>query len=499
MSGDARCGLEIELKLTGAPAELAAAFRGLGGGTPRPAGTVSTYCDTDDGRLWHRGFTLRLRREKVGHSLTLKREAGDKLRRGEWTARTAEPTANLGLLPADAPRREIGTILPEELRPRFVTDVARRKKELQVDGARIEIVLDNGRIEAGDAERALSEMEFELLDGSLAAMLKTVRTTLRRHALKIETRSKASRGRQLVADAPPPFAKAGKPALRRTDTVGGALAAIVAETAVQILANLAAAEDGRDPEGVHQLRVGLRRLRSALSLLTDARSAPATAFVDDAKWALRALGPARDRDVFVAETLPPVMAANADTPGLARLAALAERQTHAAYEDVRRLLGERRFNLFLVDLLLLAEGEPALARDPDAPLGPLATTLLKKRHRKVLKAGRAFDRLSNPERHEVRIALKKLRYACDYFQTLWPRRTARPYLAAMAELQDTLGRLNDADVATNLAATLAADDPLAAVGAAVVRGWYGHRLRAVDARMVEAWRAFAAMRPFWRQ
>ena len=497
MSTDARRGIEIEIKLTGAPSSLAAAFRALKGSAPARARTVSTYYDTADSRLWNRGFTLRLRPAGDGHELTLKREERGQLRRGEWTAHTATPVANIGLLPRGAPHAEVGAVLPEELAPRFATDVTREKKRAAIAGAVVEAVLDKGRLAAGGEERALAELELELCDGSTAALLACARTLAGKYALRVETRSKAARARALATGAPPPTSKAARPTLRPGDALESAFRAIVAETAAHVAANVAAAADGRDPEGVHQLRVGLRRLRSLFSLLADRLPPRAAALAEDAKWALRALGPARDLDVFIAETLPPMMEADPDAPGLARLAERAAARTRETGETVRRLVGHRRFNLLLIDLLLLAEGEPALA-DGAGALGGIAGKALRKRRRKTLAAGRSFAELSNDRRHDVRIAVKKLRYACDYFQALWPGKATAAYLAAMADLQDMLGRLNDATVAARLADEIADGEPEAALGAATLRGWYAHRLRAVDAPMVAAWRKFAATPPFWR-
>lgn len=499
MPADAARGLEIEIKLAGAPPALRKAFASLGGGAPRAEATVSAYYDTADARLWRRGFTLRLRAAGGAHELTLKRASGAALARGEWTARVAEPAPHIGLLPADSPRAEIGAVLPEELERAFVSEIARRKKRIEAGGARVEAVLDEGRIAGGGRERAVAEIELELLEGPLADMLKCARALLAAHELHIGTVSKAARGRALVADAPTPAAKAERPVFSRSGPLSAAVRAIVSQTAAHIVGNLAAAADGRDTEGVHQLRVGLRRLRTLLALLPEGVLPRPPGFAGEARRALRALGPARDLDVFIAETLPPVARANPGTPELARLAALAETRARAAYDDVRALLAGRRFNLFLIDLLLLAEGEPAPegAAAETAPAA-LAGPLLRKRYRKVIRAGRGFEALSPPERHAARIALKKLRYACDYFQSLYPRKAARRWLAAMAKLQDALGRLNDAAVAERLANRIAADDTEARIGAAAVKGWYSHRLRAVDSRTVAAWRAFAAARPFWR-
>ena len=498
MPADAARGLEIEIKLAGRAAALRKAFAGLGGPAPRAEKTVSAYYDTADARLWRRGFTLRLRAAGGAHELTLKRASGAALTRGEWTARVAEPAPHIGLLPAESPRAEIGAVLPEELERAFVSEIARKKKRIEAGGARVEAVLDEGRIAGGGRERAVAEIELELLEGPLAGMLNCARALLAAHDLHVGTLSKAARGRALLADAPVPAAKAERPVFSAAGPLAGAVRAIAAQTAAHIVANLAAAADGRDAEGVHQLRVGLRRLRTLLSLLPENVLPRPPGFADEAKRALRALGPARDLDVFIAETLPPVARANPGTPELARLGALAAERARAAYGEVRGLLAERRFNLFLIDLLLMAEGEPAPEGAADTAPAALAGPLLRKRYRKVIRAGRGFGALSPPERHEARIALKKLRYACDYFQSLYPRKAARRWLAAMAKLQDALGRLNDAAVAERLANEIAADDTEARIGAAAVKGWYSHRLRAVDSRTAAAWRKFAAARPFWR-
>lgn len=213
---------------------------------------------------------------------------------------------------------------------------------------------------------------------------------------------------------------------------------------------------------------------------------------------LKRLGPARDIDVFLAETVPPVLASDPDDRGLQRLTARAKTRLRQSYTQVRRLLDSPTFNGFVLDLLQAVEKDSAIVRDRETLLRPVAAALLQKRHRKVLKAGRQFARLSMNERHEVRLALKKLRYACDYFQTLFPRKATSAYLKRLENLQNDLGRLNDAAVAEHLVDDLAADDAVAGMGGAMVKGWYRHRLQSVEPHMIKAWKGFKHARPFWR-
>lgn len=202
--------------------------------------------------------------------------------------------------------------------------------------------------------------------------------------------------------------------------------------------------------------------------------------------------------MFLTETLPPVLGGDETNTALLRLAGRAEARSRAAYREVRTLVGSPRFNGFLFDLLLFAENGGSVIRDRDTMLRPVAVKLLQKRHKKVLKTGRDFTHLSTDRRHDVRIALKKLRYACDYFHSLFPKKSTAAYLKRMESLQNDLGWLNDATVAEHLVDDLAADDMQAALGGALVKGWYRHRLVQVAPHMVAAWQDFTETRPFWR-
>ena len=487
---------EVELKLQGQPEALNAIFGGFPGEI-RASDIVSTYYDTDDNRLWQRGFSLRLRQKKGRFELTLKTTGGALHDRGEWTAALDEPVVDIAALPSGAPRGAIGMILPEELHPRFATEIKRKTKNVALGTALVEVALDNGEIVAGDRRLPVNELEYELLGGDFASLLKHVRTAVQSNKVSLGTRSKSDRGVSLAEGSPPATLKAARPVLDPSETVESAMAKIVSVTAVQIIGNLAASADGRDPEGVHQLRVGLRRLRSAFTLFKDQLGRNGVQMSLQAKRAFAVLGDARDLDVFLLETLPPVRSGNEDISSIDRLAAAAESGQQKAYDAVRKLIGDRRFNLFLVDLLLASETGGLIAHDRDARLLPVAARILQKRHKKVLKAGKNFADLDYDARHEVRIELKKLRYACDFFSSLFPKGLTKAYLKRMSSLQDDMGRLNDATVAGILVDRLSENDGAAAAGAGLVKGWYQHRLQTNEPHMLEDWRRFTEAKPFW--
>ncbi len=489
---------EIEIKLVGTSKTLDAVFAELGTAASKATRVTSIYFDTHDKRLWKKGLTLRLRARDGRHELTMKRETGT-MARGEWSAMTDEPVPSIGALPLGAPREELGVILPEELSEQHRTVATRRKKIVVIDGATFEISLDRGRIVAGQRSVPVEELEIELLHGPDDAVATVARGLVMRRSLRAAFLSKAARGMALAADIPPGARKFRRPELTDRDTLGSAFQTIINATALQVAGNLAAVQTGTGPKGVHQMRVGLRRLRSALSLFKGHLNPRAQPFQDDARAILQALGPARDLDVFLTQMLPPVLSAYADTTPLHHLAAIAEQERAAAYRALRRMLNGRTFNRLMLDLLGAQDMRDLLAEDAaDVPLPKVATRLLAKRHRKVVAAGEGFADMPLEQRHEVRIAAKKLRYAIDFLGGLYDEEPMRLYRRGMSRLQDDLGHLNDAAVASDLVDRLAGDDPHAKEGAALVKGWYAHRLAAIEPEMVAAWDAFTETPIFWK-
>jgi len=489
---------EIEIKLVGSSRTLDAAFGELGAASVRSAPVTSIYYDTADKRLWKRGLTLRLRAKDGRHELTMKRESSA-LVRGEWSVLIDDPIPDPGALPRGAPREEIGVILPEELAEQHRTVAIRSKKVVVIDAASFEVSLDRGHILAGQLSMPLEELEIELLHGPEDAVARVARDLVMRRSLRVALESKAARGMALAAGTVPRARKFNRPVLTAQDTLGSAFQTIIGATALQVAGNLAAVRHGKGPKGVHQMRVGLRRLRSALSLFRKHLDPHATGLQEEARATLQALGPARDLDVFLTQMLPPILSAHADITPLLHLQAIAERERAAAYLALRRMLDGRAFNRLLLDLLGAQDMRGLLTEDAAAtPLPKVATKLLARRHRKLITAGQGFADMPLEQRHEVRIAAKKLRYAIDFLGGLYDPEPMRLYRKGMSRLQDDLGHLNDVAVASELVDRLAGDDERAQVGAALVKGWYAHRLAAIEPEMVAAWHDFAETPIFWK-
>lgn len=491
-------GEEIEIKLGGRRADLSAAFAAAGSGRGKSSRLVSHYYDTPDDALWRKGYTLRIRQMPRGQELTLKREFADPIRRGEWTTPLDAPLVDIDLLPYDAPKREVSKLASAGLERRFTSEIARRIRLVEAHGASIELALDEGLLLAGDRSAPVCELEFELKSGEPGALLGFVGEIVEGRDVWFETQSKSQRGRALVHGERPVPGRGANPALGPDSTLDQALAAIIASGASHFAANLACVREGPDPEGVHQMRVALRRLRSGLGLFRDNLSPAARALDAAAKGALSQLGPARDLDVFVTQTLPPVLAGLGEDPALQALTQAAQARRSLAQEDAQKLAAGPACARLLLDMLALAHSDKVLAQGGERRLKPAAAKLIERRHAKVLSRGKRFGRLSWPRRHRVRIAVKKLRYACDFFQDLFDAKEAARWNRRLARLQDDMGAANDAHVAQVLAAEIAGGDGAAEQGAALVRGWYGHALVACEGELVAAWREFASARAFWR-
>ena len=508
-----RENLEFELKLTAAPDVLRRAFDAVangaaGDGPPATDRLSAVYYDTPDRRLARHGAALRVRRAGGRFTQTLKVAKGP-LERFEHEVEVAGLGAELDRLPREALAARVGAVLADELAPVFATDVTRSVRHVAAgDGVAgtVELALDEGEIRAGERGEPIAEIEVELTEGSPAAVFQVADGLVGAGATRLLAGSKAARGYALAAGTGPAWVKAEKPALGREDAVGDALARILDGVFAQLWANLDAAFDGRDPEGVHQLRVAVRRLRSALTLFKPVLASERhAALAGEARWAMAALGPVRDRDVFATEMLPPVAAAQPNDAALAALRAAAEDARERAYGELRTAMSSARWTRFVLALARWVhargwydEADAATLERLAEPLGGFADRVLDKRAKAVKKRGKGFARLDAEQRHEVRKSLKKLRYAAEFLHGLYLEKATKRYLKRLSTLQDAFGHLNDTATAEALLGELIdPQEPRLAEGRGLVLGWYGHAASHGDAELVADWEDFVAAEPFW--
>jgi len=505
---------EIELKLAVAP-NVGPALRrdpllvgAEGGGTRR---LVSVYYDTPGHALRKLGIGLRVRKIGRGYLQTIKLPSGHgaALQRHR-EVEMALPTERFdldGITDSGLRRLFAKHHIATNLVPIFTTEIRRTLWTFRHAGAVIELALDRGEIQADGRVLPVSEIELELKGGKPAGLYRAALALSKRLPVRIEWRTKSARGYALGTDELPESTRGQPIHLDRALTPTEAFGAIARACISQLGQNEAAALDGRNIEGVHQMRVSLRRLRSLVGAYRHQMSDACHGELSrELRWLQQSLSPARDWDVLLAFTLPPLRRRLPDEAALFRLEALAEARRAAAYEVVRETIGSSRYTALLLTIGLLLEtgrwvGTGEGAETLTRPVRRFADGLLDKRHRRLRKLGRRTD-LSENELHRLRLFGKKMRYVADFFRSLYPPKATQAYIVALSELQDRLGSLNDAVVTDLLLAELPGDEDerlLLGHARALLRGWQAHAIELEHKAFAETWKRFDRRKPFWRK
>jgi CHAD domain-containing protein len=301
--------------------------------------------------------------------------------------------------------------------------------------------------------------------------------------------------------------KASPAPLDRAMSVGAAFRAVMGANLAHLRANDRGMLEGHDPEYLHQMRVALRRLRSGVSVFAPVVPGVPIGHVSaEMKWLSGRLGPARDWDVFVAETLPPVAEAFGPHPGLERFAARCESLRAAAAVRARRAVRSARYQRLLLRLEQWLAGEEWMTRLDIAgraalahPAVGFASGVLEARYDRVLRRGRSIGRSEPRELHRLRIAIKKFRYAADFFATLYEEKETRAALKRLSRLQDILGAMNDAATVAGLAAEgfKGMSGAAAREAKGFVLGWSRGRAATLRRQLKSAWKEFSAAEKFW--
>jgi triphosphatase len=473
---------------------------------------VSTYFDTPQGGLREAGIVLRVRAQQDRFVQTVKiaeRDEANLFARGEWEDVVAENRP-------DPAAPESGSRIPAELvgalSQVFVSDVERMAIEIEPrPGTRVEAAVDRGWIRTADSVRSepIGEIELELKEGDPAALYDLALELLETAPLRIDLCSKAERGYRLVEGAAePPAAAAPEPlALAPEMTLEDALQHLGRGCLAHLLRSEPAALAGTI-EGVHQMRVATRRLRSMLSALKEMLPAAERRWVSDEIKALTAgLSAARNLDVFATELLPPAREEAADQPGWDVLSGAVDRARAEAHRRVREEIRSPRHTAGLLRLLRWFEGRGwrAPGGEPDPALqqaiGALAPELLDRRREQVCHRSRHLRRLPAHQRHRLRIGVKKLRYTIELLGSIYNEPDLHPFVKRLKRVQDQLGYANDVRVAYSLVIELARTttefEPLAEASAQLLAFHQQKLARREDKLRCRLWRLNEA-RPFWR-
>jgi len=488
-------GRELELKFIVGPRDANILADVLSAGEPPSVRALaSIYFDTASHSLWRAGYTLRLRKDGRRWTQTIKSRSGldGGLARGEWETPARRGAPDL----AAARRTPLAGVLPRRgrLAPLFRVTVERTSwRVVEPDGV-IEVSLDRGAAEAKGRRVPILEVELELKSGDPGALFALARRLGQAVPLRLSFTTKADRGMALSVRTGEAARHFRAPELRGEMTAGAAFRAIARASVAQIAGNAEALSSGGGEEAVHQMRVGARRLRGALSIFKAMLAEDRVDGIDaELRWLTGEFDAVRDLDVFLAGAFARIPPDEADRATLGRRL---RRARAAALARARAAVASERFASLLIDGLIWIEAGPwtlpgaAGSARRDSPVADFAAGRLEKGRRKVERRGRGLKTMDRKERHRLRIRAKTLRYGADAFVGLFghPHRAER-FRDALKGFVECLGDLNDIAAGEAIAAEFALPESLIAAETA-------REDELVDAAR-RAFAGFRRARPFW--
>jgi inorganic triphosphatase YgiF len=476
------------------------------GTTPRRAQRLrSVYFDTPNADLERHKVTLRLRNHRRAYLMTLKWQgnfSGGLFERGEIEvpAPTADPDPSLFGPEIAAMLTRI--IQDQPLVAIYETDIRRLLRHIASGSSDIEIAFDSGHIIAGDQKLAVREIEMELKSGDPAELYRQGIALAEAYPVWIGTTGKSYRG-ALLASGRPPSPVRGFTPLAGEPSVDAAIASVINGCMAQFTGNWPAFESGDAVTAIHQMRVALRRLRALLGLFQ--RSFPCAEFLTfrtTAKAIAGILGEARNWDVFLELLRNGPVKAFPENSGLAEIMEQSEQHRKAAYAGVRKLLAAPETTRFVLSLqaFVVRHGwrntlaPEALSRLTEPAIN-FTIANLNRMQGKLARRGKNLGGFAPHQRHEIRIALKKIRYAADVFAGVFAGSELRGHTNITARLQDQLGIFNDMITAQDMVARLDTSSPAANFATGIITGWCGHSATQDDEALATAWKKFRKLKP----
>ena len=429
--------------------QLAALRRALSARPTRTARLATRYFDTADGRLAMAGIGLSLRQDDDGmrwQSIAGLRGWRDPWPRHDVPCRDDDSAPDLSRhtdsgAAGRALRRALAGEPAAALREVAQLELTRQSRQLRHGRSTARIALDVGHLLSADGERPIRQVELALLDGSIADLLMLAQRWAERHGLWLDVRAPIDHTPDGAPDnaAHTPPAGATPPRLQPAMSPDAALRAMVASCLDQVLPNAAEVADrATAPTHLHQARVGLRRMRSALSSFGDWSEQVATDWPDRLGQLFTQLGQTRDRDVLQG-LLPRLRAAGMPEPTLPSV-------SHDQ-DAARTALRSPGCTALWLELLAFATGSVIDTSPRRRGLTRLARARLVKLHRRLCDDARLFVALDDSERHRFRRRLKRLRYSIELTASLLPARPVARLLDQLKPAQELLGEYNDLQVA----------------------------------------------------
>ena len=494
---------EIELKFAVPEKSREALEKALKRGKVQRTRMQAIYFDTADERLASAGVSLRLRKEgrawvqtlKVGrdpfrrleHNVSVRPLPGIEPPALDLARHNASPASEMLRKALDQPSDSGSS---PALSMRFRTQVSRLARTIRVPGAQFEIALDTGTIVADDRSLPICELELELKSGRVAAMIILAAKWANRYGLWVSTISKAERGTRLARGEASD--RSVKPQTALVDEKQGSPAFFVA-TIESCLAHVfgnaseVGAGDSSEPV-VHQLRIGLRRLRTALREMGTLVDGIDLAWEPRLRETFRQLGAHRDITIVVPTARQLLNAIGAPS--------LDDSKPRHGIPLPETIVRDTFFQRTLLDMLAFVHDQKTRGIVVDRSgqeVRPLISGRLDELRQRIAKDGKRFDALDPDRQHRVRKRLKRLRYLCEFAAPLFGVKEVTRYLFAWRKAQDALGEYNDLQTAAQVFRQEAQSQPHAWFAVGWIKGRQGANVK----RCTRALRKAAKTPAFW--
>lgn len=443
---------EIELKLKLAPKAIKrlAAHPLLAATRPQKLHLLNTYYDTPDLDLHARRIALRFRKKNDQWLLTVKSAepaSGGLAVRNEWETQAEPGVFNFAHVDQPALRDLLDSKI-EQLNAIFTTNFRRTLWHLPFGDSLIELAVDRGSIDSGGHTLPICEIELELLSGKIDDLFALARTLQEDFDLRPAVESKAERGYALFTGEPAHPYRASVPVLSAELHPVEAFRRIALSCLEHFQRNEAGILETSHPEYVHQARVALRRLRSAIKLFGPVLPHDfGNTYVQRWKVIASILGEARDWDVLLAETLPPMLTTFPEHRHILWLKHKGTLRAKQARQAAGKKMKDREHSMLLLQFTAALYSLPKSTAEN---LNDFACRQLEKQKGHLMNWGKK-NRIPTPTQyHQLRIHIKNLRYAHDFFSALLPEESHQSRLANFVLLQNALGTINDLSTAVRL-------------------------------------------------
>jgi triphosphatase len=500
---------EIELKLSIESQHLPRLRRYLttidSGAKPITRKLTTIYYDTPALSLLNAGISLRIRRAS-GHWLQSIKSAGTSSaglhQRMEWESNIASNQPDFSKIS----NPKLADLLSTQeircaLKPIFKTVVQRSEYQLVFNKKdHIELAIDKGALIIDEMQTPISEVELELKSGDIWSLFNLALEIQQVVPITIENHSKAELGYRHYRTFNFQSQHAQPLLLNKNMQSFDAFKQIAWECMHHLQSNHDAVFHNADVEGVHQMRVAIRRLRSAFSVFKAMiDKGLAEPILAELKWLARTLGKARDLDVLILEILPSIATQSNHVKTLNKLLDVARISQTQAYSEVHDVLASQRYQCLILTISAWLESTQwhlNTHKSKPPKILTLATKTLSKQHHQLLKCGRDLAQMNAEERHVVRIYAKKLRYSTEFFSGLYNKK-AQPFIDKLSKLQDILGSLNDISSTEVLIHNLTSNEKVIEEGLAIFQERNTVIIRQQLKKINKAWYQFSNQKSFW--